>query len=419
MLHHWQRLRSRVRQVFFGPAYQPADHAALRPRGSRRGSRAMLAVTGTVWLGLVLFDNVARPWQHQPKSWKYFQGPRELNEQPNLARQPDAVPRSGIIAQTLGVAGLARPYLAAENTAPIYMETDANGFRAVRSRPPFAAVLCGDSFTDNNSLADSLAAATGLSVGNQGIQGRTTLSIARFLEEPPAEYRQTRVIFWESTQRATLDDFKYLVSRRQELRQAKDWYWKQSLLWPGNVETYIAGSSLLKTQLDKMNKEIKWALTHKHTDDVILGRRDLPAGVAPLLFLHYEESLKSEMVPQTQLDSIADYIAAVDREVKNRGQQVVFFVAPEKSIVYPNRLPADVQPHTNYIPGLTQALQRRGVHVADVSRGLRQAAAANPQTLYYYAADTHWTPAGMGVAARILADSLARWHFTPMPLAQQ
>lgn len=47
---------------------------------------------------------------------------------------------------------------------------------------------------NNNSLADSLAAATGLSVVNQGTEGRGTLSMARYLEDFPPAYRMARLV---------------------------------------------------------------------------------------------------------------------------------------------------------------------------------------------------------------------------------
>ena len=417
MLHHWQRLRTRLRQIYFGPAYQLADHAALSPRGDGRGVRLVLIVTGTLWLAFALGDNLARPWQRRPKSWQFFQGPRELDGVPNQARERDFARTSGPMGQDIGVAALAQPYLAAEDTTATYLETDAAGFRSVKSQAPFAVALCGDSFFGNNSIADSLAKATGLPVGNQAIEGRGTLAMARFLEDRPAEYQQAQIVVWESTQRASLADFKSLVERRQLLRQIQGnhWQWRQSLLWPANLELYLLGSSFVKPLLDKVQKEVKWALLKKHTDLIVLGRRDLPAGNAPMLYLGSDEAIRPRATAQPELDTIADYVAQVDHELKARGQQLIFMVAPEKSVIYPERLPAGMVARTNYISGLNRALQQRGVRVVDLSGGLRQAALAHPQTLYYYTADTHWTPLGMKVASQVIADSLVQWHLIASP----
>jgi hypothetical protein len=374
-----------------------------------------LIVSGTLWLSLVLVDNLVRPWQRRPKSWQFFQGPRELNASPNQSRQRDFSRTSGDLGRDLGVAELARPYSAAEDSTPVYLETDEQGFRTVLSQAPFTAVLCGDSFSDNNSFADSLARATGLSVGNQAIEGRGTLSLARFLEDRPAPYQQAKFVIWESTQRANIEEFKNLFERRKQLRLSNQhrWQWRHSLLWPANIDLYLGGSSVLKPLLDKVQKEVKWALLKKHTDLIIMGRRDLPTGVAPMLFLGSDEAIRPRETSQPELDSIAAYIALIDKELKGRGQQLIFTVAPEKSIIYPDRLPSGLTPRTNYISGLNQALQQHGVHVVDLSQGLRQAAQAQPKTLYYYTADTHWTPKGMQVASRIIADSLQQWGFTP------
>lgn len=366
-----------------------------------------------------MLDNVARPWQRLPKSWQFFQGPRELNEAPDQPRRRDFTRTRGDLARDLGVGSLARLYTTAEDTTPVYFETDNQGFRAVRSRPLFTAVVCGDSFANNNSFADSLAVSTGLAVGNQAIEGRGTLTMARFLEDRPAAYRRVRFVIWESTERAGVTDFINLKDRRRQLQQSINgkWEWKQSLLWPANFDVYLGGSSLLKPLLDKVQKETKWALVKKHTDFIILGRRNLPVGVVPMLYLQSDEAIRPVATTRAEIDTIANYIAEVNREMKSRDQQLIFTIAPEKSVIYPDRLPIGLIPRTNYITELNKALHQRGVHVADLSVGLRQAAQANPRTLYYYAADTHWTPYGMAVAARIIADSLAKWHFAPKQLS--
>ena len=411
MLSHFRRLHARVRQVFFGPAYHPADHSALTPRGGAKGVRAMLLVVGSLWVSLVVFDLIARPWQRQPKSWRFFQGLREFNEAPNISRRIDPTRTNGPLAGDVGVISLTKPYVLADDTMRAYIETDAQGFRAVSSQPPYAVALCGDSFSNNNSFADSLARYTGLSVGNQAIEGRGTLTMARFLEDKPVAYQQAHLVIWESTQRAGLDDFNSLPARRRQLRQATApiEQWRESLLWPANLEVYLTGSSLLKPLLDKTQKEIKWKLTHKSLDLIILGRTDLPEKVAPILYMAGDEGLRPVATSAAKIDSIANYIATVNRDLQARGQQLVFLIAPDKSVVYANRLPADIVPRTNYITGLNQALQQRGVKVVDVTIGLQKAAQDDPQRLYYYSADTHWTPLGMRVASRIVADSLTKW----------
>ena len=413
MLHHFHRLHARVQQVFFGPAYHPADHSALVPRGGTKGVRAMLLVVGSLWLSLVVFDNIARPWQRQPKSWVFFQGLREFNEAPDISRRIDLTRTEGPLAGDVGVNGLTRPYVQADDTTQAYIETDAKGFRTVKSLPPYAVALCGDSFFNNNSFADSLARYTGLSVGNQAIEGRGTLTMARFLEDKPIAYKQAHIVIWESTQRASLADFSSLPAQRQQLRQpaaSPIEQWRASLLWPANMEVYLTGSSLLKPLLDKSQKEIKWMLTHKSLDLIVLGRTDLPDKTAPILYMAGDEGLRPVATSASEIDSIANFIESVNRDLRARGQQLVFLIAPDKSVVYANRLPAGMVPRTNYITGLNQALQQRGVKVVNVTNGLQKAAQADPQRLYYYSADTHWTPLGMQVASRIVADSLAEWN---------
>ena len=426
----WQTVRFQLHRLFFGAPYQPADHAALVPRGGSRGIRAVLLVVGVVWLGPVIFDNLARLGQRQPKSWRFFQGPRELNAAPNEPRQLDLERMDGDMTHDVGSHEVARPYRAAEDTMRVYLETDAQGFRTVRSRPPFTAVLCGDSFSDNNSFADSLARATGLAVGNQAIKGRGTLAMARFLEDWPPTYRHTRLVIWECAQRDVVADYTTLATRRRLLRQTapNHWLWRESLLWPGNLDLYLNGSSLVKTLLAEAKTEGKWAILKKRGEYIITGRRDLPQGVAPMLYLSTDEGIRPKPSRRTSIDSIADCIAAVNRDLQNRGQQLIFTIAPEKSIIYPERLPVGLVTRTNYVPELNQALRQRGVYVVNIAPALRQAALAAPRKLYYYTTDTHWTPRGMAVAAQAIADSLVQWRFissrqkvnhpTPRPLAE-
>lgn len=412
MRQQWHSFHTRVQRVLFGSPYHPADHNALSPRGSKRGIRLVLIVVGTIWSTLVVLDNLARPWQRHPKSWAFFQGPRELNESPNQPLARDAMTNSDVLARDIGVSAVTRPYTAAEDSTSYDHATDAQGFRTVRSQPPYNAVLCGDSFSNNNVLADSLAATTGLSIANRAIEGRGTLSMARYLEDSLPLPHKVHLVFWESTQRNGVAEFGSIASRRSYLQQTAGQYfdWKKSLLWPTNLDAYFNGSSLIKPLLDRVQKEVKWSLLHQHTNLILAGRLNLPPAHAPMLFLAAEEGIRPRATQKSELDSIANYVAGIAHELRQRGQQLIYFTAPEKSYVYNERLPAGMTARNNYITGLTQALQQRGVYTVNLSQGLRQAALKDPTHLYYYTADTHWTPRGMAVASRIIADSLTSWH---------
>lgn len=146
---------------------------------------------------------------------------------------------------------------------------------------------------------------------------------------------------------------------------------------PTNPDIYLSGSSLLSPLLGCAQKEAKWALLHRHTDLTLAGRLDFPPGQAPILFLPAEEGIRPRATQQPELDSIADYVAGIATELRQRGQQLMFVPAPEKSYVYSERLPAGMTAGNNFIPGLTQALRQRGVYAVDLSLGLRQAALAD------------------------------------------
>jgi len=81
------------------------------------------------------------------------------------------------------------------------------------------------------------------------------------------------------------------------------------------------------------------------------------------------------------------------------GIRYVFVLAPNKSTVYPGRLPPGVSFATPTLADrLVPALRARGVHVVDVRAGMRAAAqrdgAGDPSRLLYSKGDTHWNAAG-------------------------
>ena len=414
MLHHFRHLHARVRQVFFGPAYHPADHSALEPRGGAKGVRAMLVVAGSIWLSLIVFDNIARPWQRQPKSFWLFKGANIPNQVPNLNHEP--WPLEGNLARKLSVKQLRRSYEAVEDTTRRWLTTDAYGYRSGSSTPPYKVVLCGDSFFDNDIIADSVARYTGISTGNMAIDGRGPLSMNRFLYAAPPEYRDAKIVVWGKIEGAvTRREFESMADQANELTLKagpKKWKhdWEQSMLWPGSMEIYFTESSLLKTLANTAANEASWRLFGEHTDEVLPGTQSLAHGQVPMIFLHEDTGLNKAPLAQ-DLVFIADKIAEVDNQLRQRGTTLFFTLIPDKTTVYRERLPNGVHYQGAFADELAGLLKARGVKTINLSVGLRQAALANKMRPLYYTTDTHWNKAGQILGAHIISDSIKQVLF--------
>lgn len=397
--------------MFFGPPYHVADHAALSPRGSIKGIRWVLIVSGAVWLSLVLVDGVCRFWERKPKSVWVFKGANVLNQPPNLRHQP--WPFEGNLARKLAVPQLAQPYVAREDVTPQWITTDEYGYRLGTSAPPYEVVLCGDSFFDNGTIADSLAHFSGRRVGNMAIDGRGPLSMTRFLAAAPPAYQPAKVVVWGKIESAiTLSEFESMKGQRDELQPSSrlkhlKHSWEQSLFWPTSADLYLTESSALKQLLKRIVSQLDWLLTTSHTPEILLGRQDLPAGQAPMLFKADDAGLQPP--PSTKdLMLIADKIASVNKELASRGVLLYFTVAPDKSTVYRERLPRDRSFTGTFESELVRLLHTRGVRTITLSEGIRKAGLANPTNELYYTTDTHWNAQGQTLAARIIADSLRK-----------
>lgn len=371
----------------------------------------MLVVAGSVWLSLVVFDNVARPWQRQPKSFWVFKGANALNQVPGLRHEP--WPLEGNLARKLAVQQLRRPYEAGEDTTRRWLTTDAYGYRLGTSSAPYEVVLCGDSFFDNDVIADSVARYTGRSTGNMAIDGRGPLSMSRFLYAAPPEYRAAKIVVWGKEEGAiTRSEFESMANQAVELNLKagpKKWKqnWEQSMLWPSSMDIYFTESSTLKMLATSAANEASWRLFGKHTDEVVLGKQNLPNGELPMIFLRDDTGLNKAPMPQ-DLIFIADKIAAVDKQLRQRGITLFFTLIPDKTTVYRERLPDGIHFRGVFVDELTGLLKMRGVRTINLSAGIRQAALANKTLPLYYTTDTHWNKAGQTLGARIIADSVNR-----------
>jgi hypothetical protein len=318
------------------------------------------------------------------------------------------------MASRLNVPALSAPYALVENNTPRSVTTDAYGYRRSRSAMPYDVVLCGDSFFINDVIADSIAAALGQKVGNAAIDGRGTLTMARFLDEPAPGFRQPKAVVWlRSETGITATGFLTQFNQyRSELRPVTNPIrrvyasWRETIFWPNNLNDYLNETSTLRKPLQRVASDINWRYLQQRDTTVILGKTGLPAGIAPMQFLNDEKGLLPLPTAQTEIDAIADQIAQVKKLLAERGIKLFFAVAPDKSTIYRERLPDGRHYRAGFIEQFYSALQQRDISVINLASGLRKTALEQPTSPLFYTTDTHWNPRGQTIAAHIIADSL-------------
>jgi hypothetical protein len=117
-------------------------------------------------------------------------------------------------------------------------------------------------------------------------------------------------------------------------------------------------------------------------------------------------------------------ILSFRNQLAARGIHLVLMPAPNKESIYPDRLSGRAGPAQVAVARQTRQLLERlraaGVEVVDLFDVFRQAKhkqAAAPARALYLAQDTHWSPAGVALAAKAAAERLlARGWVQPGPV---
>ncbi len=117
-----------------------------------------------------------------------------------------------------------------------------------------------------------------------------------------------------------------------------------------------------------------------------------------------------------QRDGAVRAIVRFRDQLRDRGIQLLIVPVPEKASVYPDRLTRRAEGryadfHSPTLE-LLEDLRGRGVESVDLFAAFREARVASGEDLYL-ADDTHWTPAGMKLAAAAVAEALRRLGWTP------
>ena len=125
--------------------------------------------------------------------------------------------------------------------------------------------------------------------------------------------------------------------------------------------------------------------------------------------LFYDEEMPDylgrSLMPEEELTALAEELAALSGALAEEGRRLMVLLAPNKSSVYPEAVPARYVPSgvPSNLARLQAALEDRGVGYLDALSVLLQGKAQGP---LYYAKDTHWNARGAGLVYRVLMGAL-------------
>jgi len=170
--------------------------------------------------------------------------------------------------------------------------------------------------------------------------------------------------------------------------------------WERDVERQIADAFPMRRTLIETYDQVKFSGLRDSTSSLVIR------GTNGWLYLG---SAEREYLAGAPSDDAIAHLAAVyaarARWCAERGIHYVFLLAPNKSTIYPQYLPAGVARVTRTgADRLLPMLKARGVRVVDVRAALVEASRRGD---VYTHADTHWNDAGAYLAYRAIVASLA------------
>lgn len=122
-----------------------------------------------------------------------------------------------------------------------------------------------------------------------------------------------------------------------------------------------------------------------------------------------------ESNPESMFQSVLSF----QRELGERGIQLLLVPAPGKPSIYPDKLTrraaylsTPVNPHTREILSRLEAAGVEVVNLFDLYQSHRSRAESASHEALYLTQDTHWSPLGMRMAAKAVADRLLQLQWT-------
>lgn len=163
-----------------------------------------------------------------------------------------------------------------------------------------------------------------------------------------------------------------------------------------SVETRLA----LRTALITGRGKLLALIGESGSEQVIRGKG----------MLYFDEEMPDYLgwsaLPEGELTALADELAALSGALAEEGRRLVVLLAPNKSSVYPEAVPARYVPSEapSNLARMQAALASRGVEYLDA---LSILLAGKAQGQLYYENDTHWNARGAGMVYRALMSLMA------------
>jgi len=305
------------------------------------------------------------------------------------------------------------------------IESDAEGFRNVSSAEPPDAIVAGASFFDAGSnnedtFAARLGSHSGLRVLNRSLPGQGPVAaILRALNEEELS-GQSRIVIYGVVQRALRADLFRPVFReldadgstssrsaRRLVAEILPW-----LRWNRKLETYLEATSPARRLAASWSSVLPpMSLNEGLSSPVSLWNLHTEGGRQAILFLDEEIRSYARQVTEDDLNTFVTALGRVAAAVHGQGASLLVLLVPDKFQFYAD----DVEPTGTIaepssggrLPSvLATALNQHGIATLDLYEPLRQAQIDNPETLLFRRDDTHWSDAGIDVAARHVAEHL-------------
>lgn len=174
---------------------------------------------------------------------------------------------------------------------------------------------------------------------------------------------------WEAIHHALFDrvDVEYILKNNRYTRPLNVWLRNKAFAWFGDTNQ--------KTPIATLNP--------------------------PMLFMDDEVAFHENASKINQIDTAADAIVHQARILKDRHNLTLLYVIiPDKFSIYGDL--AGGRAYDQYIPRFLEALEKRNVHTLDLYRIFKEQKQKSPNTLLYYAGDTHYTPVGKKLLIDVL-----------------
>lgn len=182
--------------------------------------------------------------------------------------------------------------------------------------------------------------------------------------------------------------------------------------------------SLFAKSIRKQAMDFRWEVMRDAGSKAILGVDDwlfYTPGVEYLIHADYKhprfyKDSRDTIVNGNPVNLKNPLYAILDfqKDLAERGIELLLVPVPGKASIYPEKLsPSVSEAPTSPTFKLMEELRQSGIRVVDIINPLLEARQQS-DALLYLKRDTHWTPKGLSIAARVIADELKTYEwYTP------